>query len=220
MQTINSSESQQTERAQLIRELSAMLAQLSVLQSITRPGASETLSQAETATLREGLETLEQMARAMLYEARSAEDALSLASLPDVPLAEALARAVDETAESMQLSSRVVFSGEERPLSAEVERLLYHIALTALSLVRQHNGARKLRFALHYESDQLVMSIEDDGVPASSPLAGLFADNEQSPPAPPFTVQEVSFTSDDALLAGLGNRAEMIGGSFEVPSRI
>src|ERR1700680_5077582 len=93
MQTIHTSEAQQTERAQLIRELSAMLAQLSVLQSVARPDGSETLSQAQVAALRDGLATLEQMARAMLYEARAAEDTLSLNSLPDVPLAEALARA-------------------------------------------------------------------------------------------------------------------------------
>src|SRR6202043_396111 len=107
MQTINTPEAQQTERAQLIRELSAMLAQLSVLQSIARPDQSDTLSQNDVATLRAGLATLEQMAREMLYEARATEDTLSLNSLPDVPLAEALARAVDETAEAMQISSRV-----------------------------------------------------------------------------------------------------------------
>src|SRR5579872_2947910 len=98
MQTIHTSKSQQIEHTQLIRELSAMLAQLSVLQSIARPDTAEALSQGDLATLRAGLMTLEQMAREMLYEARLADDALSLENLPDVPLAEALARAVDETA--------------------------------------------------------------------------------------------------------------------------
>ena len=182
MQTINTPEAQQTEHAQLIRELSAMLAQLSMLQKVARPDGSETLSQTDVATLRDGLATLEHMAREMLYEARSAEDALSLDSLPDLPLAEALARAVDETAEAMQISSRVAFSGEERSLSGEFQRLLYHITLAALSQVRQHSGARKLRFTLHYESDQLVMHIEDDGVPASRAIPSLFGDDEQPVP--------------------------------------
>src|SRR5260370_36278002 len=179
MQTINTSTSQPTDRTQLIRELSAMLAQLSLLQSLTRPHATRSLSQPEMAILRDGLAALEQMAREMLYEARSADDALLLESLPDVPLAEALARAVDETAEAMQLSSRVVFSGEERPLSGESGRMLYHIALAALSQVRQHSGARKLRFTFHYENDEILMSIEDDGVPVATPLVGVpsvFAD--------------------------------------------
>ncbi|MGH2494019.1 MAG: LuxR C-terminal-related transcriptional regulator [Ktedonobacteraceae bacterium] len=218
MQTINTSESQQSDHTQLIRELSAMLAQLSVLQSVARPDATGALSQADLATLRAGLTTLEQMAREMLYEASSSEDAHTLASLPDVPLAEALARAVDETAEAMQLSSRVVFSGEERSLNSEVEGLLYHIALAALFQVRQHNGARKLRFTLHYESDGIVMSVEDDGVPAARAVPGLFASDEQSMPVPPFTIKEDTYgpDSDDALLARLRNRVEMLGGSLEV----
>ncbi|HEU0000606.1 MAG TPA: LuxR C-terminal-related transcriptional regulator [Ktedonobacteraceae bacterium] len=222
MQTIHTSESQQSDHTQLIRELSAMLAQLSVLQSITRPDESTMLSQADLATLRAGLTTLEQMAREMLYEARAAEDAHSLASLPDVPLAEALARAVDEAAETLQLSSRVVFAGEERSLSGEVEGLLYHIALAALSQIRQHNGARKLRFTLQYESDQLVMNIEDDGIPAAQAGNGMFAEDERSMPVPPFTVKEDahSLDSDDALLARLRNRVEMLGGSLEMITSI
>jgi DNA-binding NarL/FixJ family response regulator len=222
MQTIHTSEEQQTERAQLIRELSAMLAQLSVLQSIARPEGSETLSPADVAALRDGLVTLEQMAREMLYEARSTEDMLSLTSLPDVPLAEALARAVDETAEAMQISSRVAFSGEERSLSTEVEQLLYHITLTALSQIRQHNGARKLRFTMHFESNEIVMNVEDDGVPVESALPSLFASDAQSMPVPPFTGQEDQHGRghDDDTLARLRNRAEMLGGSLEVITSI
>jgi DNA-binding NarL/FixJ family response regulator len=222
MQTIDTPESQQTERAQLMRELSAMLAQLSVLQSIARPDGSETLSSADVATLRDGLATLEQMAREMLYEARSAEDMLSHNSLPDVPLAEALARAVDETAEAMQISSRVAFSGEERSLSGEVEQLLYHITLAALAQVRQHSGARKLRFTLHYESNEIVMNVEDDGVPVERALPSLFASDAQSMPVPPFTAQvgQHSRGPDDDMLARLRNRAEMLGGSLEVITSI
>ena len=225
MQTINTSTSQPADRTQLIRELSAMLAQLSLLLSLTRPEAAESPSRPDMALLRDGLATLEQMARAMLYEARSADDALSLQSLPDVPLAEALARAVDETAETMQLSSRVVFSGEERPLNAEIERLLYHIALATLSQVRQHSGARKLRFSFHYESDDILMSIEDDGVPVATPLVGVpsvFADDERSTPVPPFTANEdqAVLNSDDDILARLQSRVEMLGGSLEVLSSI
>jgi len=203
-----------------------MLAQLSLLQSLLAVilSAAKDLSQPEMAILRDGLAALEQMAREMLYEARVADDALSLESLPDVPLAEALARAVDETAEAMQLSSRVVFSGEERPLSGETGRLLYHIALAALSQVRQHNGARKLRFTLHYESDEIIMSIEDDGVPwaRAERNPGVFADDERSLPVPPFTAKEdqAVLNSDDAMLARLRNRVEMLGGSLEVITSI
>ena len=55
-------------------------------------------------------------------------------------------RAVEETAESLGLSSRIVFSGEERPLPSYTERLLYRLAREALYQVQQHTSARKLRF--------------------------------------------------------------------------
>jgi len=228
MQTINASQPQQAHSSELMRELSAMLAQLRVLQSITRPdtgnsdGTEATLSPVDLAMLRGGLTTLEQMARNMLYEARSAEDALAFEALPDVPLAEALARAVDETAEAMQLSSRVVFSGEERPLSDDIERVLYHIAREALAQVRQHSGARKLRFTLHYERDEIVMSIEDDGVPPAQDALSMFEGGERTMPAPPFAAREeqANYNVDDAMFARLRNRVELLGGSLEVITSI
>ena len=222
MQTIDTFKLQQTENTQLIRELSAMLAQLSVLQSIARPGGSEALSQVDLNALRDGLSTLEQMAREMLYEARAVEDTFSLANLPDMPLAEAMARAVDETAETLQLSSRVVFSGEEHLLSKEIEGLLYQIALATLSQVRKHNGARKLRFTMQYENDRLLMSIEDDGVPAPSAVPGLFGDDVPALPFPPFTAKDdqQSPGTDDALFARLRNRVELFGGLLEVVASI
>lgn len=220
MQTIDTSTSHQGENTQRIRELSAMLAHLSVLQRIARPGARESLSHTDLDALREGLSTLEQMAREMLYEARAVDDALALARLPDVPLGEALARAVDETAEALQLSSRVVFSGEERSLGKDIEELLYQSALATLSQVRQHSGARKLRFTMQYENSQVVMSIEDDGVPAPGVVPGLFEDDAQAEPVPPFTANEERERSgaDDALFGRLRNRVEMAGGSLEVIS--
>ncbi len=222
MQTIDTSKSQKAENTQLIRELSAMLAQLSVLQSIARPGDSEALSQVDLNALRDGLSVLEQMAREMLYEAHAVEDTFSLASLPDMPLSEALARAVDETAELLQLSSRVVFSGEEHPLSKETEGLLYQVALAALSQMRKHNGARRLRFTMQYENDRLVMSIEDDGVPAPSAVPGLFGDDVPALPFPPFTAKDdrQSPGPDDALFLWLRSRIETFGGTLEVVASI
>ena len=82
-----------------------------------------------------------------------------------MPLSEALSSIVEETAESLGLSSRIVFSGEERPLSGDIERLMYRLAQEALYQVQQHTGTRKLRFVLHYGRDELQLHIEDDGVP-------------------------------------------------------
>jgi DNA-binding NarL/FixJ family response regulator len=226
MQNIHTSTPSQTDHTHLIQALSAMMAHLKALQSLVREDAAEgtasAITAADVATIRNELTTLEQLTREMLYDVRSASDELALEPLPGVPLAESLTRAVDETAETMQLSSRVVFSGEERPVSNEIERLLYRIARDTLSQVQQHTGVRKLRFVLHYRADDIQMSIEDDGVPSEQPAWDIFASDAQTVPAPPFTPMQsgAEFSPADDPFAALRHYAEHLGGSLEVITSI
>src|ERR1700694_5097860 len=226
MQNIHTPASSQTDHTHLIQTLSAMMAHLKALQSLVREDAAEgtasSIPVTDLATIRSELTTLEQLTREMLYDVRSASDGLVLEPLPGVPLAEALTRAVDETAETVQLSSRVVFSGEERPVSNEIERLLYRIARDALSQVQQHTGVRKLRFVLHYGRDDIQMSIEDDGVPSEQAAWDIFTSDAQTVPAPPFTpTQSISaLNSVDAPFAALRHHIEHLGGSLEIITSI
>src|SRR5271157_4927312 len=147
--------SQQTDHAHFIQTLSAMMVQLNVLQTLVRDERADSIDISPTLhipdmdAIRNGLAILEQMTRDMLYEVRAVSDDLPLAELTGVTLAEALSRAVEETAEALGLSSRVIFSGEERPLASDIERLLYRITQEALEQVRRHTNTRKLRFALN-----------------------------------------------------------------------
>ncbi len=214
------------DHAHLLRVLSAMMAQIGVLQNLVRDeNADESDGAAmplDKGALRNGLTALEQMAREMLYDVRAASDAQPLDALPDLSLAEALSRLVDETAETLQLSSRVIFSGEERPLSGDIERLLYRVARDMLAQVQQHSGARRLRFTLNYARDEVQMSIEDDGVPSEQAPLSIFAGDASLSLAPPFSSRENEGT--DALaqtaLFLLRRRVEHLGGSFEVISGI
>lgn len=228
MQMIDSSPPvDRTDHAHLLRSLSSMLAQIDRLQNIAYGRGTDGSIQAvqvvetsELAAMRNGLAALEQMVREMLYDVRSVSDDLPLDALPDLPLSEALSRLVDETAETMQLSSRIIFSGEERPLTGEIERLLYRIARDTLAQVQQHSGARKLRFVLNYGRDEAQMSIEDDGVPSEQSIMSIFAGESLPTLAPPFASQESSeanaFAADTLLM--LRNRVEHLGGTFEVNS--
>jgi DNA-binding NarL/FixJ family response regulator len=138
--------------------------------------------------------------------------------LPDligVTLMEALSRAVEETAERLRLSSRVVFSGEERPLPSYTERLLYRIAQEALYQVEQHINAHKLRFTFSYGHDEVQISIEDDGTSA---------DGEEETPVPHFrdagenghTPGRNELSTAYAPYIDLRHRVEHLGGSLEV----
>ncbi len=216
----------QTDHAHLIRTLSAMLVQLNGLQIIARDDIADNAGESQVPhipdmnAIRNGLATLEQMTREMLYEVRTVSDDMPLADLSGVPLAEALSRAVEETAETQGFSSRVVFSGEERPLSSYSERLLYRIAQEALEQVQQHTNIRRLRFVLNYGRDEVQMSIEDDGVPSEQNDAVILTDNQV--PAPPFTLTdaETRFSMPGDLFTPLRRRIEQLGGSLEINSSV
>src|SRR6266567_3354124 len=124
---------QPNNHAHLIQTLSAIMSQVNALQAL---GNEESLTSLDT--LRQGLTTLEQLTRDALYELRPFDEQTPLAELLGVTLTEALSRLVEETAETLGLSSRLAFSGEEHALSSYAEGLLYRIAQETLHHVQQH----------------------------------------------------------------------------------
>src|SRR5215470_2426144 len=90
----------QTDHAHLIQTLSAMMIQLNALQVLVREDMKDGIDGSPTSdipnmdAIRNGLATLEQMTREMLYEVRAVSDDVSIAELSGVTLAEALTRAV------------------------------------------------------------------------------------------------------------------------------
>ena len=197
----------------LIQTLSSMMVQLNALQSITNTEAHDAALNLQA--IRSGLAALEQMTRQVLYELRSADDDTPLPELTGLTLAEALSRAVEDTAETLGLSSRVTVSGEERTLPGEIERLLYRIAREALYSIQQHAGVHKLRFVLNYGRDDVQMSIEDDGTSAEQITAS--SDDSNEIPALPFL--ETSSPAS-AFMPGLRHHIERLGGSLEVTTSI
>ncbi len=195
---------QQTDHAHFIQTLSAMMIQLNALQTLVHNDmidgidVSPTYHIPDMDAIRNGLTNLEQLTREMLYEIQAVSDDLPVVELNGVTLAEALSQAVEATAEASGLSSRVIFSGEERSLTSDIERLLYRIAQEALEEVQWHTNARKLRFVLNYGRDALLMNIEDDGVPAEQSDSSHSINSQAA--APPFTLPH-----SDARLSRSGN---------------
>jgi DNA-binding NarL/FixJ family response regulator len=191
-----------------------MMVQLNALQALLRtesrdvslpPPSTPHQALPDIHTLQDGLTVLEQMTREALHQARSIDEDEPLAELIGVTFPEALSHAVEEMAERLGLSSRITFSGEERPLPGYTESLLYRIAQEALYQVQQHTGTRKLRLVLTYGHDEVQMSIEHDGVSATA------VDDAAIPPFLP-----ASHVTTDAVLSELRQRIQHLGGSLEV----
>jgi len=217
---------QQTDHAHLIQTLSAMMIQLNALQMLVQKDMLDGIDIAPTYhipdmdAIRNGLATLEQMTRDMLYEVRAVSDDIPIAELNGVTLAEALTRAVEETAEALGLSSRISFSGEERPLTSNIEQLLYRITQEALDEVQRHTNTRKLRFALSYGRDEVQLSIEDDGVTPELSDASSGSTNQVA--APPFIPHDADgrFARPGNLHAHLRKRIGHLGGFIEINTSV
>jgi DNA-binding NarL/FixJ family response regulator len=208
----------------LLQTLSNILVELNALQVLANKEPAESGSDVEA--MRQGLAALEHMTREVLAEVRAASADLSLIELEGATLAEALSRLVEETAETLDLASRVSFSGVDeqgRPeggeLPAHVERLLFLAAREALYQVAQHTGARRLRLTLNYGRDDVQMSIEDDGISADAQAAESEMPDAYDSPAPPFDVAapaESSQGGQTAHLRDIGERIQRLGGSLEI----
>jgi len=177
------------------------MVQINALQSLLRDENAAAVQE----SLRDGLAALEQLARETLREARAFDEDIPLMELMGITLTEALSRAVEETAETLGLSSRITVSGEEHALPGYIESLLYRIAQEALYQVQQHTGTHRLRLVFTYGHDEVQISIEDDGTAASE---------GENANIPPFVFNAPVAT--DAVLSDLRHRVEHLGGSLEI----
>ena len=208
----NNDTSQINAHEHLLEMLSAVLLQLNALQTVVHN------DKPDLNAMRNGLASMEQITREAIHEIRSSSDEIPLPELVGFTLVEALSHAVEETAERLRLSSRVVFSGEERPLPSYTERLLYRIAQEALYQVQQHINARKLRFTFSYGHDEVQISIEDDGI---------LPTGEEETPVPHFreagdnghTPGGNELSTAYGPYIDLRHRIEHLGGSLEVSAQ-
>ncbi len=212
----------------LLQTLSALLLEIHALQTLMPPAPPNQPELSgiaiDTNALSAGLNELEQLATRALTTVRSSLDEFPMPELEGVPLSEALFRMVEDTAERLNLTSRISFSGgdeqnkaREQDLSPIGKHLLYLVARESLYQVEKHAGARRLRFGLNYNQDDVQMSLEDDGVNDFNDEA---QDEEQSgdAPAPPFE-RATTVPAEAALkpiIDDLRIRLEQLGGSLEI----
>lgn len=145
----------------------------------------------EDATRRSALIRTEGLLRQAMVETRSIVRGLAPPRLKGVGLVKAL----KEEARYFQEASgcSVEFRGSHLPLSEEVSCVLYRIATEALSNIRKHARAERVRLTVEPRDGQVVLEVTDWG-------RG-------------FDVERVRRGMG---LAGMRRRAESIGGSFSV----
>ena len=200
---------------QLLQMLSSMSIQLNALQTLV--GEEEADLHIDAHAVRDGLKMLERTTREALYVVRASNESLLPTELVGSTLSEVLSHLVEETAETLGISSRVAFSGideqkqsGEHALSSAAEHILYLVAHEALYQVQQHSGARRLRLTLNYGLHNAQMNIEDDGLNTSLQIST----SEDSASIPPFA--NLSPVSSIPIISDLRYRIERLGGSLEI----
>ena len=121
--------------------------------------------------------------------------------LDDLGLAAALGWLAKETDAQTGVSTQAHVAGPERRLTAEVELALFRIAQEALRNVEKHAQATQATIALTFSPQGVRLVVRDDGV-------GI-------PPAPS---QHDLVAAGRLGLAGMHERAELIGGHLTVDS--
>jgi len=73
------------------------------------------------------------------------------------------------------LTAELTVTGEERPLTATLDRAVYRIVQESLTNAARHAGAAKVSVRLAYGADDLTVRVEDDGTadPACPPTPGV-----------------------------------------------
>lgn len=199
---------------ELAQRLRAMMVHITSLEGLVRTDG-ESDGGVDSRRMLRGLHKLTAMAGDLLTVLEGAGGGLPLAALPDVSLSESLSQLVESTAETLGLSSRVTFTGRDPTLSDYLARLLYRVAQEALVRISLHEGARRLRFTLDYQRAEVVMSIEDDGMPAEREQA-----SEYEPGYLFLFTGQSGEAGTDPLMSRLRVMVETMGGTLMITSGI
>ena len=121
------------------------------------------LMESDPARARDAALKAKELASEGLAEVRRSVAALRPSPLDDRPLPDAI-RSLTEAARDAGLMAGFEQSGAARPLSAEVETILYRAAQEALTNIRKHAHASSADVRLSFEADGVRLRVRDNGL--------------------------------------------------------
>jgi signal transduction histidine kinase len=184
---------QEDERAHIARELHDEMAQLLTAFSLDLAAVQNSLpARCKSLPSMERLHNLQQQMsesiQRMVYDLRPAH-------LDELGLVKALEYLCDRTRGMMKLNPSLEVSGEPARQVADVETALFRIVQEALTNVSRHACTQEVQVALAYLPEEVRLTVRDAG-------AGF----------------DVSAERHGWGLVGMSERAEAVGGHFEVQS--
>ena len=188
-------QAQEDERLRIARDLHDETAQ--ELVGLVRH--LEQLSEAAGPALAEPTSDLLKQARSTLRSVRRHSRDLRPSVLDDLGLIAGIEMVVEETNGRLSAGAQLKVIGKPRRLEGPLELALFRIAQEGLRNVEKHASATSVLVELDFAGEEIRLSVADDG-------AGF---------SPPKSVSDLALSGKLGLL-GMKERAELVGGSFEI----
>ena len=157
-------------------------------------------------------------ARESLAEARTLVAALAPASLDDVGLAGAVARAAGATGKAAEIEATCATEGTARPLPTATEVVLLRVSQEALTNVRKHAAATRVDIRLRYAASTVELTVADNGrgCAAPAPAANMTGANITADAADAADAAGETGALTGFGLRGMGERLRQVGGTLTV----
>lgn len=189
---------QEEERGRIARELHDETAQFLTALSLTLATLRNTLPEGHES--RSLIDRMQEMTRQMAQGIYRLVHDLRPAQLDDLGLVAALQYLADEHRRRTGLEVTISIDGNPRRLDPLVETVLFRVAQESLTNVSRHAHCDQAAVGLSYESEQVVLSVRDQGV-------GL-SEQDQRP----------NGSGRGWGLEGMRERVESVGGHFTILS--
>jgi signal transduction histidine kinase len=151
-----------SERQRLAHEIHDTLAQ-GFASIIALAQAAEAAVDVDSSAARDRILLVERTARDNLAEARALVTGLTPVDLAGATLVEAVQRLVNRFEREAGVIAQVRVSGTPRSLGQATEVVMLRAAQEALTNVRRHAGAGRVRVNLAYTEDSAALEVSDDG---------------------------------------------------------
>ena len=190
-------QAQEDERLRIARELHDETAQ----ELVHLARKLEQLRNNADPTMAGAIQELLDMSRGTIQAVRRYSRDLRPSVLDDLGLLAALEMVVEDTRHKLSKGAELRVSGQPRRLDEPVELALFRIAQEALRNVEKHGNAASATVELDFSAGQISLAVTDDGKGFS----------------PAKNMSDLIRTGKLGLV-GMQERAELVGGSFELRS--
>jgi signal transduction histidine kinase len=194
-------QAQEEERRHIARELHDETAQALTALSLGL-GAVEEVVEENPELARARLRQLQRLVDEMMKKVNQLSTRLRPTMLDDLGLVPALITYAETSAPHLPFELHVEVTGHQRRLPWEVETNLYRIAQESLTNIARHAQADRAFIHLHLAAGEAILIVSDDGVGMT-----------------PNRAHRAAALGEGWGLAGIRERADLLGGSVEIRSQ-